>query len=55
MLITSVSFNYIAGTACNVSATDMQARHEDYEKELKAAQDDAKSKSDNQRVYETHE
>jgi len=55
MLITSVSFNYIAGTACNVSAAEMQARHEDYEKELKAAQDDAKAKSDNQRVYETHE
>ena len=55
MLITSVSFNYIAGTACNVSAAEMQARHEDYEKQLKAAQDDAKSKADNKRVYETHE
>ena len=55
MLITSVSFNYIAGSACNVSAAEMQARHDDYEKELKSAQDDAKAKTDNQRVYETHE
>tara|TARA_B100000902_G_scaffold399781_1_gene472503 strand:- start:90 stop:920 length:831 start_codon:yes stop_codon:yes gene_type:complete len=55
MLITSVSFNYIAGSACGVSAGEMQARHADYEKELKAAQDDAKAKADNQRVYSTTE
>ena len=55
MLITSVSFNYIAGSACDVSANEMQTRHEDYEKQLKAAQEEAKNKQDNKRVYESHE
>lgn len=54
LLITSVSYNYIVKSACNVSVKEMQKRHADYEQELSDAQTQAASAPDT-RVYTTTE
>jgi len=55
LLITSVSFNFMVNTPCAVSAAIMQSKHEEYEQELIAAQEKAKTDNANSKVYSTTE
>lgn len=54
ILITSVSFNYIANSACQKNASDMQKSHEEYEQQLSEAQSEAQNAPE-KRVYTTTE
>lgn len=54
VLITSVSYNYIIKSACNVSVAEMQKRHAEYEQELSDAQKQATNAQET-RVYTTTE
>jgi hypothetical protein len=53
-LITSVSFNYIANSTCQKTASDMQKHHEEYEQQLAEAQTQAQNAPD-KKVYTTTE
>jgi len=52
VLITSVSYNYIVSSKCNVSVKEMQKRQSEYEQELLDAQAQA---SEDKRIYTTTE
>ena len=54
ILITSVSFNYIANSECQKNAGDMQKNQEDYERQLAEAQEEAQNAPE-KRVYTTTE
>lgn len=54
VLITSVSYNYIVKSACNVSVEEMQKRHAEYEQELSDAQTQSANSPDT-RIYTTTE
>ena len=52
ILITSVSYNSIVNAGCQVSASEMQSRHDEYEKDMQNVQSATDSSS---RVYSTNE
>lgn len=52
ILITSVSYNSIVNAGCQVSASEMQSRHDEYEKGMQNVQSATDSSS---RVYSTNE
>lgn len=54
ILITSVSFNYIANSTCKKNASDMQKSHEEYEQQLAQAQTEAQNAPE-KRIYTTTE
>lgn len=54
VLITSVSYNYIINSKCNISVAEMQKRQSEYEQELVDAQNQASNSSET-RIYTTTE
>jgi hypothetical protein len=53
LLVSSISYNYIITSDCNISQKEMQKRHDEYEKDMR---EEAKSEKDkNKRVYSSTE
>ena len=53
LLVSSISYNYIITSDCNISQKEMQDRHDKYEKDMREKANADKSK--NKRVYSTTE